>query len=170
MSHRNPPARHCMWSLNYRVLFVLPCVRLFQTRWHRHDLSSGLGGWLSLSTQKVKAPCHHLLCALASEKSVPGPCTGTAGCDVKGCCATGSERCTVKNPHALPKQQLCTISHGACAWAGVSAVWSQGCDWMPSPGMWPFTDILSLKCCKCFLSIHPFDSILLLSFCQGVIK
>lgn len=129
MSHCNPPARHCMCFLNHRVLFVLPCVRLFQTRWHWHDLSSGLGGWLSLSTQKVKIPLSPpALCPSHREGCTWAMYLGTAGCDVKGCCATGSERCTVKKPTCSPKAAalhrkpwgLCV---GRCICCMVPGVW-----------------------------------------------
>lgn len=56
LSHLMLPVKHCMCFLNYRVLLVLPCVRLFKIRWHRHDLSSGLGGCLGLSIQDNVTP------------------------------------------------------------------------------------------------------------------
>lgn len=172
LSHLMLPVKHCMFFLNYRVLLVLPCVRLFKIRWHSHDLYSGLGGWLGLLIQDNSRP--FTTCSMPQTLrqqifTVPG--SWKMGWDVWWCCATGSKSCTVKKTLCSPKAAALHISQATCAWAGVSAVWPQECNWMSGSGMWPFTgaSFLSIaaawELCKCFPSVEHDDSMPLLSSC-----
>lgn len=166
LSHPMLLVKHCMCFLNYRVLFFLPCVRLFKIRWHTHDLNSGLGGCLGLSiedntpsftTCSVLQPLRQQIC------TVPG--SWRMGWDVQWCCATG---CTVKkNNWCLPKAAALHITHATWAWAGIllDGPWSATDALAVACGLWLRLHSLALLLCKCFPSIEPADSMPLLSSC-----
>lgn len=109
-SHPMLPVKYCMCFLSYRVLLVLPCVRLFKIRWHRHDLSSGLGVWLGLSIQKVSIPPSPSALCPSQWDSRSALYLGPEGRDgmCGGAVPQAARAALWKNPHVPPKEQLCT--------------------------------------------------------------
>lgn len=168
LSHLMLPVKCCMCFLNCRVLFFLPCVRLFKIRWHRHDLSSGLGGCLGLSIQDNIPP--FTICSVPQSLrqqicTVPG--SWEMGWDVVVLCHRQQELHCEKKPPCLPQAAALHITNAACAWAGISAVWSQECSWMPAVacGLSLRPHSLALLLCKRSPSVQPADSMPLLSSC-----